>query len=41
MEITKVNTSEQLAGKEDTYLSAREKAFILASAPKTKSKFKP
>ncbi|NIF07247.1 TonB-dependent receptor [Chryseobacterium sp. Tr-659] len=36
MEITKVNTSEQLAGKEDIYLSAREKAFILASAPKTK-----
>lgn len=36
MEITKVNTSEQLAGKEDIYLSEREKAFILASAPKTK-----
>ncbi|MBV8326003.1 TonB-dependent receptor [Chryseobacterium sp.] len=36
MEITKVNTSEQLKGKEDIYLSAREKAFILASAPKTK-----
>ena len=36
MEITKVNTSEQLAGKEDIYLSKREKAFILASAPKTK-----
>lgn len=36
MEITKVNTSEQLAGKEDTYLSQRERGFILASAPKTK-----
>lgn len=36
MEITKVNTSELLKGKEDTYLSARERAFILASAPKTK-----
>lgn len=36
MEITKVNTSEKLKGKEDTYLSARERAFILASAPKTK-----
>nr|WP_315027467.1 TonB-dependent receptor [uncultured Chryseobacterium sp.] len=36
MEITKVNTSDQLKGKEDTYLSARERAFILASAPKTK-----
>lgn len=36
MEITKVNTSEKLAGKEDIYLSEREKAFILASAPKTK-----
>ncbi|PQA93690.1 outer membrane receptor protein [Chryseobacterium shigense] len=36
MEITKVNTSEKLQGKEDTYLSPRERAFILASAPKTK-----
>ena len=36
MEITQVNTSEQLKGKEDIYLSAREKGFILASAPKTK-----
>lgn len=36
MEITKVHTSQQLAGKEDIYMSAREKAFILASAPKTK-----
>jgi iron complex outermembrane receptor protein len=36
MEITKINTSEKLKGKEDVYLSARERAFILASAPKTK-----
>ncbi|MGN7755877.1 TonB-dependent receptor plug domain-containing protein [Chryseobacterium sp. 22532] len=36
MEITKINTSEKLKGKEDIYLSARERAFILASAPKTK-----
>ncbi|ATN07062.1 outer membrane receptor protein [Chryseobacterium indologenes] len=36
MEITKVNTSDRLAGKEDIYLSPRERAFILASAPKTK-----
>ncbi|MET3037850.1 TonB-dependent receptor [Chryseobacterium sp. NRRL B-14859] len=36
MEITKVNTSDQLKGKEDIYLSQRERAFILASAPKTK-----
>lgn len=36
MEITKVNTSEKLQGKEDVYMSPRERAFILASAPKTK-----
>lgn len=36
MEITKVNTTEKLQGKEETYLSPRERAFILASAPKTK-----
>lgn len=36
MEITQVNTSSKLQGKEDVYLSARERAFILASAPKTK-----
>ncbi len=36
MEITRVNTSDQLKGKEDIYLSPRERAFILASAPKTK-----
>jgi iron complex outermembrane receptor protein len=34
MEITKVNTSK--AEKEDIYLSPRERAFILASEPKTK-----
>lgn len=36
MEITSVNVSDRLKGKEDTYLSPRERAFILASAPKTK-----
>ncbi|WP_333851112.1 TonB-dependent receptor plug domain-containing protein [Epilithonimonas sp.] len=36
MEITDVHTSGKLVGKEDVYLSARERAFILASAPKTK-----
>ncbi len=36
MKITDVHTTEQLAGKEDIYLEEREKAFILASAPKTK-----
>ncbi|SFN74296.1 iron complex outermembrane recepter protein [Chryseobacterium oleae] len=36
MEITKVNTSDKLKGKEEVYLSPRERAFILASAPKTK-----
>lgn len=36
MEITNVHTSPQLAGKEDIYMSPRERAFILASAPKTK-----
>ncbi len=36
MEITNVNTSERLKGKENIYLSARERGFILASAPKTK-----
>jgi len=36
MEITKVNTSDKLKGKEEIYLSPRERAFILASAPKTK-----
>ena len=36
MEITKVHTPASLAGQEGIFLSAREKAFILASAPKTK-----
>lgn len=36
MEITNVHTSPQLAGKENIYMSPRERAFILASAPKTK-----
>ena len=36
MQITSVNTTAALKGKEDVYLSAREKAFILASAPKNK-----
>ncbi|WP_312824177.1 TonB-dependent receptor [Epilithonimonas sp.] len=36
MEITDVHTSGKLVGKEDVYLSARERAFILASAPKSK-----
>lgn len=36
MELGTVKTTAKLAGKEDTYLDAREKAFILASAPKSK-----
>ncbi|MCK6691805.1 MAG: TonB-dependent receptor [Thermoanaerobaculia bacterium] len=36
MTIDKINTSRQLIGKEDSYLSNREKLFILASAPKLK-----
>lgn len=36
MQITKVNTPPSLAGLESIFLSEREKAFILASAPKTK-----
>lgn len=36
MEITKVNTPSTLSGLESIFLSEREKAFILASAPKTK-----
>lgn len=36
MTIDQVNTSRQLIGKEDSYLSNREKLFILASAPKLK-----
>lgn len=36
MEITKINTPPSLAGLESIFLSEREKAFILASAPKSK-----
>lgn len=36
MKITGVHTPAELKGKEDVFLSARERAFILASAPKTK-----
>ncbi|MBL7798485.1 MAG: TonB-dependent receptor [Saprospiraceae bacterium] len=36
MTIDKVNTSRLLLGKEDSYLSTREKLFILASAPPLK-----
>ena len=36
MQITSVNTPANLKGKEDIFLSPREKAFILASAPKNK-----
>ena len=36
MQITSVHTPANLKGKEDVFLSARERAFILASAPKNK-----
>lgn len=36
MKITDIHTTDKLAGKEDIYLEERERAFILASAPKTK-----
>lgn len=36
MKITDIHTTDKLIGKEDIYLEEREKAFILASAPKTK-----
>lgn len=36
MTIDQVNTSRELIGKEDSYLSNREKLFILASAPRLK-----
>lgn len=36
MKITDIHTTDELAGKEDIYLEERERAFILASAPKTK-----
>lgn len=35
--IEEIHTSPKLAGKEDQYLSAREKSFIIASAPKSKT----
>lgn len=34
--IEAIHTSPKLVGKEDNYLSAREKSFIIASAPKSK-----
>lgn len=37
MEITKVKTNDQLAGFEDYYFSERDKAFLLASAPRSKA----
>lgn len=36
MEITRVNAPDKLKGKEEIFMSPREKAFVLASAPKTK-----
>ena len=36
MELGEINTSPQLAGKEDIYYGAREQAFLLASAPDSK-----
>lgn len=36
MKISKINTPSSLAGLESIFLNEREKAFILASAPKTK-----
>ncbi|WP_234111505.1 TonB-dependent receptor plug domain-containing protein [Chryseobacterium sp. R2A-55] len=36
MDITAVHTSGKLVGKEEVYLSPRERAFILSSAPRTK-----
>ncbi len=37
--VDKVNTTEKLAGKEDVYFSKREKAFLVASAPKSRLNF--
>lgn len=37
--VDKVNTTSKLAGKEDVYFSNREKAFLIASAPKSKLNF--
>lgn len=39
MELGDINTSPQLAGKEDIYFGAREQAFLLASAPGSKINF--
>jgi iron complex outermembrane receptor protein len=36
MKLSAIHTNAQLAGKEDTYFGAREKAFLLASAPSSK-----
>ncbi|HEX5725382.1 MAG TPA: TonB-dependent receptor, partial [Longimicrobiaceae bacterium] len=36
MELSDVHTSPRLAGKEDIYFGARERAFLLASAPPSK-----
>lgn len=37
--VDKVNTTDKLKGKEDIYFSKREKAFLVASAPKSKLNF--
>ena len=37
MELGDVTTSPRLAGKEDVYFGARERAFLLASAPESKA----
>ncbi|MCP4605167.1 MAG: TonB-dependent receptor [Proteobacteria bacterium] len=37
MELTDVKTNNKLAGKEDIYFGARDKSFLLASAPKFKA----
>jgi iron complex outermembrane receptor protein len=39
MTIDEINTNPELAGKEDFFLSNREKLFILASAPPVKGNF--
>ena len=39
MELGAVHTSPQLAGKEDVYFGARERAFLLAGAPESKGSF--
>ncbi len=36
MKLSKINTNAKLAGKEETYFGAREKGFLLASAPRSK-----